>query len=370
MNTFDTTPGTQNYDAWLVRPLTEFPETHEAFLEHLVAWAILGASTHNTQPWRFIVEPYASLVRFCLDPYWVLPASDKVGRQAVISMGCALENFLRAADYYGAPCEVEYPLVTEGYPHSLVIVRVGTPTTIGHDSHTIELMGKRRMNRKRFNPKRKVPSEIIEEIKKMVNELGLTVHMISDWPTRIVMANAQYGADQIVLSMTNFRNELGKFFLPNDTLEKRGMPGATYGLDDEMSEKIHEELLKKGAFDAYLAEAFPAGDLEAFKTAPLIVVVSIPEDIPYFWIAAGRALEQIALTAQDEDLGFSVHAAMTEVAFSNEALKIRFMSSERPTVICRLGYLPPDETIPPHSPRVSVKEVTEFKKTKMEGKRP
>jgi len=360
MNALDLTPGTQNYAAWQVRPLNELPMTYEAFLKHLVAWAILAASTHNTQPWRFIIEPRARTVHFCIDSNWVLPASDKIGRQAMISMGCALENFLCAADYYGAPCKVDYPLAMEGYPLPLITVRVEKPSNgAHHDLRTMEAMRKRRMNRKRFDPTRKVPPHVIEEMRKMANQLGLAVDIITDWPTRITMANVQYGADQVVIAMTKFRNELGMFFLPNNTPDNRGMPGATYGLDDEMSRRIHDELLKKGAFDAYLAEAFPAGDREALKTAPLIFVISIPEDTPHFWVTAGRMLERTALIAEIEGLGFSIHAAMVEESVSNTTLKFRLRRSERPTVIGRLGYS--QESLPPHAPRANLEEVCEIR---------
>lgn len=361
MNALDRTPDSENYDAWNLKPLEGFT-TKELFLKHLVAWATLAASTHNTQPWRFIIEPQSSTIHLCLDPYWVLPASDKNGRQAGISMGCALENLLRAASYYGAPCEVSYPLLPEGYPHPFITVLVGERiASAEYDSCILKTMRERKMNRKRFDPKQKIPPEVIKEISGITDKLGLTLDMITDWPTRNIMATAQYAADQIVIAMNDFRNELGRFFLPNSTLEPRGMPGFTYGLDDEMSEKIHEELLKEGAFDAYIAEAFPAGDLEAFKSAPLILVISIPEDTPYFRVLAGRALESIALLAEKSRLGFSVHAAMTEVAFSRGALKTRLMRPEQPVVICRIGYPISGDTVPAHSPRVAPEQLTETK---------
>ncbi len=366
MNVLDITPEVKNYDAWKLQPLEGFA-TVETFLRHLIGWAVLAPSTHNTQPWKFMVEPHNSSVFFCLDPHWILPASDKEGRQAMISMGCALQNFLRAADYYGVPCEVTYPLAREGHPEPFITVRVGELSArIGYDSRLLDMMRERRMNRKRFDPKRKISLEIIEEIKKIADNLGLTVDIVNDWITKNILAETQYKADQVVLAMDEFRNELGRFFLPNNTTEERGMPGSTFGLDDEMSEKIHDELLKEGAFDAYIAEAFPAGDREAFKSASLILVISIPEDTSYFRVIAGRALESIALLAQENNLGFSVHAAMTEVTFLRAALKVRLMRSGDPAVICRLGYPLPDATIPPHSPRVS-EELIEVKNQKMEG---
>lgn len=361
MSREDATPKTPNYAAWQIELLTE-AVSREEFLKHLVSWSILAASSHNTQPWRFVVRPTTNIIDICLDSHFVLPASDKAGRQAAISIGCTLENLLTAVDYYGSWCSVKYPLCTEGYPLPFVTVQVGDPTMKGGlGVQIMNAMRQRRMNRTRFNEGKKVPSLVIEEMQKIVGRFGLSFSAITDRFTRSAMAEAQYAADNAVVALAKFRNELGDFLRPNDTLEGRCMPGATFDFDDELAEKIHRALLGDGQFDTYLADAFPAGDREAFLSAPLIGVIGAPEDKPSFWVSAGRALERCALLAELEGLDLSVHAAMVEESILNTALKMRLWKQGRPTVIFRVGYSLERRTArPPHAPRVPLDEVVEI----------
>jgi len=68
-------------------------------LKFLLQFALAAPSSHNTQPWQFrirdrTIELWGARRR-------MLPASDSNHRQFFLSLGCALENLLLAADYYG-----------------------------------------------------------------------------------------------------------------------------------------------------------------------------------------------------------------------------------------------------------------------------
>src|SRR5829696_6437516 len=72
---------------------------HDEQWRAVVAAAGAAPSTHNTQPWRFVVEPDA--IHLHLDPSRALPVIDPTGREARISCGAALLNLrlaLRALD--------------------------------------------------------------------------------------------------------------------------------------------------------------------------------------------------------------------------------------------------------------------------------
>ena len=90
-----------NYRAWDIEPLKSETAAKKDLYLNLVGWAILAASTHNVQPWRFIVRLPENIIDISLDKTGILPVSDKTGRQAYISIGCAAENLLLAAEYYG-----------------------------------------------------------------------------------------------------------------------------------------------------------------------------------------------------------------------------------------------------------------------------
>src|ERR1051326_3466942 len=70
-------------------------------LELLCQLGHLAASSHNTQPWKFYIDEAGMKLVLYLDKKLVLSVSDINGRQAVVSLGCALENIIVAAAYYG-----------------------------------------------------------------------------------------------------------------------------------------------------------------------------------------------------------------------------------------------------------------------------
>ncbi len=70
----------------------------------LVRAAILAASPHNTQPWRFRVSE--NTIELILDRTRYVGDLDPYLREEVIGMGCALENLLLAAQANGYATEV------------------------------------------------------------------------------------------------------------------------------------------------------------------------------------------------------------------------------------------------------------------------
>ncbi|CAN0508840.1 unnamed protein product, partial [Laminaria digitata] len=67
--------------------------------------AILAASPHNTQPWRF--ETTADRIDLFAEPSRELGAMDPLGREQHIGLGCALENMVLAVQDRGLRARVE-----------------------------------------------------------------------------------------------------------------------------------------------------------------------------------------------------------------------------------------------------------------------
>src|SRR5689334_10001846 len=78
----------------------------EQQLQHLLRYAILAPSARNTQPWRFAVQ--TNTVGIFADLERRQPISDPDKRELYISVGCALENLLVAAEHQGFGHEVTY----------------------------------------------------------------------------------------------------------------------------------------------------------------------------------------------------------------------------------------------------------------------
>ena len=86
----------------------DFPGTApiELQLRFLVGYAILAPSVRNSQPWSFAVQ--GNRVDLRADVARGLPVADPDQRELYISLGCALENLLVAAEHFGFRHEVSY----------------------------------------------------------------------------------------------------------------------------------------------------------------------------------------------------------------------------------------------------------------------
>lgn len=353
-------PTAPNFKAWDIDVVDSRESTPEELLLNLIGWGVLAPSSHNVQPWRFIIYPETCAINVCLHKSGVLKHSDPKGRQAHISMGCALHNILIVAEFYDLETKAEY------YPgnfYPVPIARLMFSRREGGSGRgnrkILDAMKNRRMNRGKFDPLQDVPKTFIDRVKTAVEGGGLTFNAITDLPTKFALAEFQYSASRAVVAINNFRQELAEFFLPNDTDRGSGMPGNTFGLTDEMAEYVHRELGKSGSFDPDLAFGMAASDRDGIKSSPLIGVISVPEDLPVWWVKAGMAFEKIALEAEAEGLGVAVHAAIVEVDMFNKLLRIRLGQNWRPMVIFRLGYAKEER---PHAPRLRAEEVSEIKR--------
>ncbi|MEK7146998.1 MAG: hypothetical protein AAB772_01945 [Patescibacteria group bacterium] len=351
----------ENYKAWEIEPIKNAALMNKKdFYAHLVGWAILAANSHNVQPWRFILKPKKNIIDVCVTKEGILPISDPTGRQAFISVGCALENLITAMQYYFGSNYGDIEL-TAGhfiYPEFAAKARLQEKIASDYDGERLlklQAIKKRTNNRAVYQTHREICDLIKSTIKTAAKIRKVKLHLISDDFTKKILANIQSFGDSYVIANKDFRRELSYFLLPNDTENFKGMPGNTFGLNDEMAKYVHEEL-KKTELNKELAKNFAAGGKAVMNSAPVIGVITIPKDEPREWIKAGRAFQRIALIATMHGISVAIHAAMVEVGILNWLLRMRLKTLERPAVVFRMGYCS-EQT--PHSPRMPAEHVTE-----------
>jgi hypothetical protein len=96
-------------DPWMIDPsafcsLTSFRDR----ARHLLRYAILAPSSHNSQPWKFRLE--LDGIAVLRDLGQELPVADPVGREAVIGIGASLFNLrVAAASSSEARCAFSSP---------------------------------------------------------------------------------------------------------------------------------------------------------------------------------------------------------------------------------------------------------------------
>lgn len=84
-----------------------FDNTSASQMHVLVRYATLAANGHNTQPWKFAIQQ--DLIEIHPDYSRNLPVADPSDRELWISLGCALENLILAAQAMGYAPEITYP---------------------------------------------------------------------------------------------------------------------------------------------------------------------------------------------------------------------------------------------------------------------
>lgn len=92
------------------RSLTRSETTSQPVME-MIRYATLAANGHNTQPWKFAVRQ--DVIEIHPDYGRRLPVVDPDDRELWISLGCALENLLLAAQAAGYASAVTYPVADE-----------------------------------------------------------------------------------------------------------------------------------------------------------------------------------------------------------------------------------------------------------------
>jgi len=334
----------RNYQAWELK-IEDFydQKTISDQLSFLVRFAVLAPSSHNSQPWRFEVR--GDQITIYPDMRRALPQSDKNNRQLFISLGCALENLLIAADYYGFATQVVYQ--DNGVMVSLQRIRQ-EPSQ--EKNHLIFSIPKRHTNRNPYDDR--MPDEqFIRWIKSLAND-DMRIDCITDQNIKNKIADSIIAAGIAAMDDRGFRGELSQYVKSNITKASVGMPGFGFGMPLPVS-LIAAFMLKR--FN--MSKLSRKQDEKLLKEhTPVMVVISTKGDDAKTWMQAGKRYEHIALAAEHKGMNTAPMAAAIQIGdFYRELQKI--LDITRPQVFFRLGYA---ELLTPHSPRFTAEAVSSY----------
>jgi len=342
-------PLTGHYACWGVTP-GQFPKNAslQEQLRFLLGFAILAPSTHNTQPWQFRIT--GSMVTFYLEPSRVLPASDPAGREAYVSMGCTLENFLIALAGFGFKAAVHYKddlslaPGTQKAPMVVCTVSVeigGEPRD--EDKRLCEALPQRRSSRVPYGDDLPDASLQTQLTSVVLPEVKLVLLQTSEQKKHA--AEAVAAGSIIAFKNSAFGKELSHWIKHNWTSEPDGMPGFTVGMPGPVSLIAPKVLgmVNMGKMQAKMMR-------EVVEASPLLGVVC-GLDNPANWLSAGRLAERAAIMLTSHGFGTSWFGAPVE--FDEVALPLQRALGlpARPLVFFRIGK--PTKDVP-FAPRRSV----------------
>ena len=264
-----------------------------AKLAFCLRYAILAPSSHNNQPWYFMIE--RNEVALYADRTRSLPIVDPDDRELMISCGAALANLCIAIRHFGHEAEVTRCQLPND-ADLIAIVRLGRehkPTC--EEKILFQSIPIRRTNRRAFE-ETAVSCSLLRELRTACGEQGVTLTDISDAQRKLAIAGLVGEGDRLQMANPAFRTELAHWIRPAKAETRDGIP-------------CHAQSLPKvldiaAPFVSRIVRTFDMGDFMAARDTDLanacavLAVLSTPGDTPADWLAAGVALEHVLLTAR------------------------------------------------------------------------
>jgi hypothetical protein len=242
----------------------------------LLKYAILAPSCLNTQPWRFEARP--DEIRIFGDLKEWREVADTDQRELYISIGCALENILIAAEHFGYGHQVSY-LEDEQVAAVIKLNPGGKPSSF-RDTELFKAIPERRTIRKIYE-NRILPPEATKCLEELCIEEGFALHLADDIEIKRKAKELVYKAYAIQLSNNALEKELGY-----------RLAGGTEGKNRPIS-KIGQiianclNMSKNGA----------KRDSDILMSAPILAAITSENNGHRSQIVAGQILERIWLKA-------------------------------------------------------------------------
>ena len=300
---------------------------------HLLQYAILAPSEHNSQPWLFRIgedglEIFADRTRG-------LPVVDPHDRAMTISCGAALDHLVLAARHLGRDVSVDV-CPDPGDSDLLARIRLdGYAVPSPAEEAMFAAIPERRTCRARFAPKA-LPENVSTQCMDIAEASGVELTLVDDNTRRREIAALVTRADRMQLSSVRFRRELASWIHTRRGESRDGMSRQGLSMAEVMSPSGS---LVVRTFDAGNGVAAASRD-KICEGSPVFAIVSTPTDVVTDWLTTGRALSRLLLT---------LTAAGATASFLNPPLEIRELRPRLrnvlhcrgvPQLLMRFGYGP------------------------------
>lgn len=285
---------------------TAFPAagTLEDKARFLLGYAILAPSTQNTQPWRFALR--GPTVDLYADPARWLHVADRDRRELHLSVGCALENLLIAAEHFGLGHWTE--LAPDRWqPDLLATVRLeagGEPAPF-RPPELFDAIARRATVRGAYRPD-SVPDDLLARLRGCGHEDGIRLLLTGDPEARAWVESLVEGADERQLADPAWQEEV-------KWLRASGVLGES-------------------------PSVFRC-DARTFATAPVFGLLVTLEDDPASRVRTGQVFERLHLTATSLGLDLQPVSQLLELGAPREALAdVLGIGAAYPQQPFRLGF--------------------------------
>lgn len=324
--------GPKTYDEAV--KLTWRPLDPSGGAREIVRAATLGANSHNTQPWRFLIAENEITIR--PDFSRRCRAVDPDDHHLFASLGCAIENMVQAAAAFGFKAEVRLVAINED-PITVALDR-GAPTS----NDLAGAITRRQCTRVAYDDKA-LSADHLSKLVEAGSTQGVDCLLVTERPRLEAMLDYVVQGNTAQMRDEAFMRELIHWIRFNDTMALEQLDGlsARSSGNPTLPAWLARRLLpfvmtEKGENDKYAKHVRSSAGIAVF-------VASTNEKAG--WIAAGRAYQRFALQATVLDIRHAFLNQPTEVASLRPQIASYLgIGDRRPNLIVRFGrgpLLPP-----------------------------
>jgi hypothetical protein len=326
-----------NYSAWDIQQ-TDFPKNGsiEEKIKFILGYGVLAPSTHNTQPWLFVIEDNSLMVT--PNSGLTLMEADNTGRNLFISLGACVFNIQVAASHFGMSTKLSF----EVSPKTKLIRVEFSNQELTSDSDLFDQITKRYSEKRVFNSTPLTPKQIKSLA---VNPPGVKLSLVTENKDIHKLADLVYEASLSYATNRSFANELASWMRLNNTKKYDGMTGEVSGLSTPRTflgiacMKLSPSILKP----------FSKKYKKLVNASHACGLISTEKDDWKSWVYAGIAYQELGLRASVSQLSLGPMAAVIERETQRDLLKEIFADSQNyPQAFFRIVTA---QTQPVHTPR-------------------
>ena len=298
-------------------------------MRHLLSYAVLAPSAHNTQPWRFRVTDAGIEVH--ADRSRSLTVSDPDGRELVISCGAAL-FFLRVAVRRFGHMDRVHLLPDPARPDLLALVSRGDPVRPSHEVLLLfRAIHERRTHRPAFDPAELAAPDVAALREAAEDEGGWMRPLAGDLRDRVAQMVEE--ADHRQYADGAFRRELAAWIRPSGNGVEDGIPAHALGIPDLLA-PLGPALMGR----LNLGGMRGGSDRKAARAAPLLAVLGTEGDRPNDWLHAGQALARVLLAGRARGVSAGFLNQPVQVPELRAQLREMLGREGWPQLILRMGH--------------------------------
>jgi len=291
----------------------------------------LAPSGHNTQPWKFEVKD--NVILLFPDYTRKLNIVDSDDHALFISLGCALENLIIAANYFGYSASVEY--FPKDEEEECIRITL-TNAKVVYDDNLFNAISNRQTTRSKF-ANTKIPLEDLKKLEQVSNQDSVSLVVFKEEKEIDPILEFVKEANKLQFQNKLFINELISWIRFN-------RKEAFARLDGLNPKSLWFPFIPKWLGKLFL-NVFATPNSEAKKSETLIrgssalLLFVAQTDCKEAWVKLGQSFERVVLRATSLNIKHAhVNIPCEETSVRQKMKNHLGFDVEQPLILIRIGY--------------------------------